>query len=97
MTEKMTAAELEQMADQLLADDAAKAAPVAEIPKKKGKLDEKTIAALPAGALLNTHDKLKDLFVKGKNKGKLDASELSEVLEEIDLDTEQMDRIYDSL
>ena len=49
MTEKLTAAELEQMADQLLAEDAAKEAPVVEAPKKKGKLDEKTIAALPAG------------------------------------------------
>ena len=97
MTEKMTAAELEQMADQLLAEDAAKAAPAAEPLKKKGKLDEKTIATLPAAALLGTHEKLKDLFVKGKKKGKLDASELSEVLDEIDLDTEQMDRIYDSL
>ncbi len=97
MTEKMTAAELEQMADQLLAEDAAKEVPAAEPVKKKGKLDEKAIASLPAAALLTSHEKLKDLFVKGKKKGKLDASELGEVLDELDLDNEQTDRVYDSL
>ena len=63
----------------------------------KGKLDDKTIAALPAAALLTTNEKLKDLFVKGKKKGRLDAGELSEVLDEMDLDGDQMDSIYDSL
>ncbi|MBP3493925.1 MAG: RNA polymerase sigma factor RpoD [Oscillospiraceae bacterium] len=95
MTEKLTAEQLEQMADQLLAEDSAK--PVEEAPKKKGKLDEKTIASLPAAALITANEKLKDLFVKGKKKGKLESSDLSEVLDEMDLDTEQMDRIYDSL
>ncbi len=95
MSEKLTAEQLEQMADQLLAEDSAKA--VEEVPKKKGKLDEKTIAALPAAALLATNEKLKELFIKGKKKGKLESSDLSEVLDEMDLDTEQMDRIYDSL
>jgi len=99
MTEKLTAEQLEQMADQLLAEDTAKkeAAPAAEAPKKKGKLDEKTMASLPAAALLASHEKLKDLFVKGKKKGKLESGELSEVLDEMDLDTEAMDSIYDSL
>ena len=59
MSEKLTAAELEKMADQLLAEDTAK---TEEAPKKKGKLE---------------------------------SSDLSEVLDELDLDTEQMDRIYD--
>ncbi len=95
MSEKLTAEQLEQMADQLLAEDSAKA--VEEAPKKKGKLDDKTIASLPAAALLTTNEKLKDLFIKGKKKGKLESSDLSEVLDEMDLDTEQMDRIYDSL
>ena len=45
----------------------------------KGTLDEKAIASLPAAALLTSHEKLKELFVKGKKKGKLDAGELSEV------------------
>ena len=95
MTEKLTAQQMEQMADALLKEDAPKKAPV--ITKKRGKLDEKTIAALPAAALITTHEKLRDLFVKGKKKGKLESVELSEVLDEMDLDTEAMDRIYDSL
>ncbi len=95
MTEKLTAEQIEQMGDALLKEDAAKKAPI--ITKKRGKLDEKTIAALPAAALITTHEKLKDLFVKGKKKGKLESLELSEVLDEMDLDTESMDRIYDSL
>ena len=54
--------ELKAMADQLLAEDAKKQAEE----KKKGKqLDEKGIAALPAAQLINAHEKLKELFVKG--------------------------------
>ena len=63
----------------------------------KGKLDDKTIATLPAAALLTASEKLKELFVKGKKKGRLDSGELSEVLDEMDLDGDQMDSIYDSL
>ena len=86
--------ELKAMADQLLAEDAKKQAEE----KKKGKqLDEKGIAALPAAQLINAHEKLKELFVKAAKKGKLDASELSDVLDAMDLDSEQMDHIYDSL
>ncbi|MDD5905320.1 MAG: RNA polymerase sigma factor RpoD [Clostridiales bacterium] len=42
-------------------------------------------------------EKLKELFIKGKKKGKLDTNELSDVLDTMDLDSEQMDHIYDSL
>ena len=90
--EKYTAEQLEQMADQLLQENA----PAQEKPAKGG-LDEKTIASLPAAALLNGNEKLRDLFTKGKTKGKLDAGELSDVLDELDLESEQMDSIYDSL
>ena len=90
--EKYTAEQLEQMADQLLKD----AAPAQDKPAK-GALDEKAIASLPAAALLSTNEKLRDLFSKGKKKGKLDAGELSDVLDELDLESEQMDTIYDSL
>ena len=89
------------------AKSAVKAEKAAENPEKaddgkhpvasRGKLDEKAIAALPAAALLNANEKLKDLFVKGKKKGRLDAGELSDVLDEMDLDGDQMDSIYDSL
>ena len=92
--EKYTAEQLEQMADELLAEPA----PAKKADKPvKGALDEKTLASLPAAALINGHEKLKELFIKGKKKGKLDAGELSEVLDEIDLENEQMDSIYDSL
>ena len=98
--------ELEEMADQFLdahskEADADKETEDAEetIAKKVrgGKLDEKAIASLPAASLITANEKLKELFVKGKKKGKLDASELSDVLDEMDLDSDQMDRIYDSL
>ena len=103
--EKYTAEQLEQMADQLLAEDSApakgkeKAKPAAPDKDKAAKntLDEKTLASLPAAALIASHEKLKDLLIKGKKKGRLDAGELSEVLDEMDLESEQMDSIYDSL
>ena len=94
MSEEMTTQQLEAMADQLLAEDSKDGKDTA---KKKGKLDDKTIASLPAADLLMNNEKLKDLFVKGKKKGKLDSAELSEVLDAMDLESEQMDHIYDSL
>ncbi len=102
MDEKMTPEQLEQMADQLLAENP-------EEPAKDGgkesthkkpknpKLDDKTIATLPAAAMLQSNDKLKELFIRAKKKGKINAGELSDVLDEMELDNEQMDKIYDSL
>ena len=87
---KYTPEELEKMADSMLKESASGK-------PGKGTLDEKAIASLPAAALLTTHEKLKELFAKGKKKGKLDAGELSEVLDEMDLESDQMDSIYDSL
>jgi len=42
-------------------------------------------------------EKLVELIERGKKKGKLSAGELMDVLENLDLETEQMDRIYDTL
>lgn len=42
-------------------------------------------------------EKLGDLIDRGKKKGSLSASELMDVLEELDLESEQMDKIYDTL
>ncbi len=95
MSEEMTAKQLEEMADQLLAEDDKENGK--DGAKKKSKLDDKTIASLPAASLLMSSEKLKELFVKGKKKGKLDTNELSDVLDTMDLDSEQMDHIYDSL
>ena len=38
-----------------------------------------------------------DLFARGKKRGRLDSSEMMEVLDEIELDSDQMEKIYDSL
>jgi len=42
-------------------------------------------------------EKLGDLIERGKKKGKLSSSELMEVLENLDIGSEQMDKIYDVL
>jgi RNA polymerase primary sigma factor len=98
--------ELEEMANALLAQHAAEEQATEgdetseEAIAKKSKaarLDDKTIAALPAASLIIANERLRDLFAKGKKKGKLSAGELSEVLDEMDLEGEQMDHIYDSL
>ena len=42
-------------------------------------------------------EKLVELFERGKKKGNLSATELMEVLEDMDIGSEQMDKIYDTL
>jgi RNA polymerase primary sigma factor len=69
----------------------------AETEKKAPPLEESLIASLPAAAVLNEHEKLRDLFAKAKRAGKLDASELLETLDEFTLTPDQVDQIYDSL
>ena len=66
-------------------------------PRLTGKLDEKMIASLPAAAIIQASEKLRDLLIKGRKKGKLDSAELSEVLDDMDLEGDQMDSIYDTL
>ncbi len=68
-----------------------------ETEKKAPPLDERVIASLPAAAVLNEHEKLRDLFAKAKRAGKLDASELLEHLDELTLSPDQIDQVYDSL
>ena len=100
MTEKTyTPQELQEMADQLLAqDDKGKAAKKAAPKKTDDKpLDEKAMAKLPAAALLAGNEKLRELFLRGKKKGRLEPTEVSEVVDAMDLESEQMDSIYDSL
>ena len=57
-----------------------------------GKAEIMKIVAGASGA-----EKLADLLEKGKKKGRLSSNELMDVLEEIALDSEQMDKIYDVL
>lgn len=40
---------------------------------------------------------LKDLIESGKTKGKLSTKEINDVLEELDFDVEQVDKLYDTL
>ena len=61
------------------------------------RLDEKLIATLPAAALISANEKLLLLLSKGKKKGKVDSSELMEVLDELNLESNQIDQVYDSL
>ena len=69
----------------------------AEGERKLQKLDEKVVASLPAAAILNSNEKLMDLFARGKKRGKLDSGEMMEVLDDIDLDSDQMEQAYDSI
>ncbi|MBE6962882.1 MAG: RNA polymerase sigma factor RpoD [Ruminococcaceae bacterium] len=61
------------------------------------RLEEKVIATLPAAALINANEKLLLLMSKSKKKGKVDSSELMEVLDEMSLESHQIDQVYDSL
>ena len=109
MDKELTAQELEAQADALLnaADlqeigtpkkkSKSKKAPEPVAEEKYPPLDEKTIEKLPAAALLKGSEKLRDLFAKGKAKAKLESGELMDSLDELELDGDQMDHIYDSL
>ena len=94
--ENLTPQELKAQADAIMA-----AADQAEKEQKEKArntpLDEKTIASLPAAALITANEKLRDLLAKGKKKGKLDSGELMETLDDLNLESEQMDQVYDSL
>ena len=60
-------------------------------------LDDKQVAALPAAAWLLNKEKLRELLAKGRKKCKLDSGELMENLDDLNLEGEQLDQLYDSL
>ena len=83
-------------------DEQTTAAPAAEGKKPEGekkyiRLPDKVAAGLPAAALLMSNERVMDLFARGKKRGRLDSSEMMEVLDEIELDSDQMEKLYDSL
>jgi hypothetical protein len=47
------------------------------------RLDDKTVASLPAAALIAGNEKLRELLAKGKKKGKLDSGELMDTLDDL--------------
>ncbi|MBU5626903.1 RNA polymerase sigma factor RpoD [Oscillibacter sp. MSJ-2] len=104
MTKKKESDLLTEQADAILAaaeaEDTKKNkddSPAPEAKAAPGPLDEKLIASLPAAAVIQSSEKLRDLLAKGRKKGKLESAELMEVLDDMDLDSDQMDHIYDSL
>ena len=67
--------------------------------KKAGilRLDDKQVAALPAAAWLSGNEKLRELLARGKKKGKLESAELMEAVDDLNLEGDQLDQLYDSL
>ena len=96
----LTPQELEDQADAILAAAEQEETERKDAEQKAARnapLGEKLIASLPAAALITANEKLRDLLAKGKKKGKLDSGELMETLDDLNLESEQMDQIYDSL
>ena len=100
--------ELERQATAILAaaDAAEKAKKNGEKPlmtdeeaKKAGilRLDDKQVAALPAASWLSGNEKLRELLARGKKKGKLESAELMEAVDDLNLEGDQLDQLYDSL
>ena len=111
MEKELTIQDLEAQADALLAANASDeddfltlpisgskhAKKAEESAAKKYQIDDKLIANLPAAALIQGNEKLRDLFAEGKHNSKIDSSEVMEVLDEMDLEGDQLDHVYDSL
>ena len=87
---KYSEGELEQMADALLGEMEEDAAPAK---KKNAKKKDKEPEAAPAKA---PEERLQELLDKGKKAGKLNTKEL-ELLEELNLDSETIDKFYETL
>ena len=77
-------------ADHIMTDEEAKKAGIV-------RLDDKQVAALPAASWLMGQEKLRELLARGKKKGKLDSGELMETVDDLNLESDQMDQLYDSL
>ena len=108
MSNKHDAQELERQADAILAAAEAEETPSEPAPprvmtdeeaKKAGiiRLDDKQVAALPAASWLINNEKLRELLAKSKKKGKVESAELMEAVDDLNLEGEQMDQLYDSL
>ena len=101
--QELTPKDLERQADAILAaGGAGENAPrvmTDEEAKKAGilRLDDKQVAALPAASWLINNEKLRELLAKSKKKGKLESAELMEAVDDLNLEGEQMDQLYDSL
>lgn len=63
--------------------------------KKSGQEVAQIVTLLASLSTEHNVEKLSDLIERGKKKGKLSSTEMMEVLEEMDLESEQLDKIYD--
>ena len=102
MSNKQDPKELERQADAILAAAEGEETPhimTDEEAKKAGivRLDDKQVAALPAASWLINNEKLRELLAKSKKKGKVESAELMEAVDDLNLEGEQMDQLYDSL
>ena len=105
--QEFTPKELDQQEDAILTAADAAASPAEGAPrvmtdeeaKKAGivRLDDKQVAALPAASWLINNEKLRELLARSKKKGKLESAELMEAVDDLNLEGEQMDQLYDSL
>ncbi len=89
MSEKNTA---EKRGHTLALEDQKKPGLSKEQKMEQGKVEIMKVVEGVQGA-----EKLAELIEKGKKKGNLSASDLMDVLENMDLESEQMDKIYDTL
>lgn len=80
-------------------EEAAPAIMTDEEARKAGilRLDDKQVSTLPAASFLINNEKLRELLAKGKKKGKLDSGELMDALDDLNLEGDQLDQLYDSL
>ena len=88
-----TEQELSKMADELL-NAAGETELIPEPPKPKKSSRKKTTD--PQEAAKSPEERLNELFEKGKKAGKLTTKEL-ELLEELNLDGEAVDKFYETL
>ena len=85
-TRKKAAADTTQEPPHVMTDEEAKKAGIV-------RLDDKQVSALPAASWLINNEKLRELLDKGKKKGKLDSGELMEAVDDLNLESEQMDQL----
>ena len=85
----LSSKELSKMADALLAEADDK-------PKKRTRAKAKK-EAVPEVPQKTNEERLNELIEKGKKNGKLTSKELLEVLEDMNLEQEQIDKFYDTL
>jgi len=90
--QRFTEEELEQMADALLDEPKEEA----KAKKKSAKKKAPEADAVEKTAEKTPEERLNELLEKGKKNGKLNAKEL-EILEELNLDAEVIDRFYETL